>query len=296
MPIRFTCDACRTPLAVATRKAGSEVTCPRCEARIRVPELAVVGVASGLPAPASVTPPLGVAAPDAPPLSDEPDWSKIVEAVETQRVQVAAPSPVGVEYEVDYNLISIPRRMIYLQAGAIGVAVLFAFVIGYLVGRGMRGEAAEGVAAGEPVIVHVRVDFQEGVDKRSPDAGAAVIALPAGKLPPKKLAIAGLNPAQPALAGTEAIKLLEDLGGGYARGNDQGIAELLLKPGKYHVLVISNRAVRPGVTQPKPKDIATLAGYFESSADLFGDKKYDLSLRNFPKEAPLEVNMGISGR
>ena len=108
--------------------------------------------------------------------------------------------------------------------------------------------------------------------------------------------VAGLNPSQPALTAAEAIKTLEGIGGAYARGDNQGIAELLLKPGKYQVLVISNSAARSGATQPKPKDIAALAGYFESSPDLFGDKKYDFSLRRFPKESPLDVNMGISGR
>jgi hypothetical protein len=160
----------------------------------------------------------------------------------------------------------------------------------------VRPDGAEAGAGAEPVVVHVRVDYEQGVGKKVPDGGSAVIVLPAGKLPKKKLASAGLNPAQPSLAATEAIKALEGLGGAYARGDNQGIAELLLKPGKYQVLVLSKNAARPGVTQPKPKDIATLASYFESAADLFGDKKYDFSVRRFPKEAPLDVNMGISGR
>jgi len=294
MPIRFSCEVCRTPLAVATRKAGAEVNCPKCQAKIVVPAAtAAVGAPAMGP---SIEPP------DAPPIpgepgSEEPDWSKIVEAVEIPRSAiVSAGMRAPVEVEVDRDQISIPRRLIYVQAGVFAGALLFVFVIGYLVGRGVGPAGADAGAGAEPVVVHVRVDYEQGAGKKVPDAGAAVIVLPAGKPPKKKMAIPGLNPAQPSLTATETIKALEGLGGAYARGDNQGIAELLLKPGKYHVLVLSNNALRPGGAQPKPKDIATLASYFESAADLFGDKKYDFSLRRFPKEAPLDVNMGISGR
>src|SRR5687767_14691176 len=104
MPIRFSCEVCRTPLAVATRKSGSEVNCPKCQARILVPTATAavtaptIGGSSGLP--------------DAPPVStdpgsEEPDWSKIVEAVEVPRISVAtAATRAPLEVEIDRDQIS----------------------------------------------------------------------------------------------------------------------------------------------------------------------------------------------
>lgn len=39
MPIKFRCPSCRQTLSVTRRKAGQNVTCPACEAEVRVPDL-----------------------------------------------------------------------------------------------------------------------------------------------------------------------------------------------------------------------------------------------------------------
>ncbi len=38
MPVRFLCPHCNQLLAVASRKAGAQVNCPKCQAAIIVPD------------------------------------------------------------------------------------------------------------------------------------------------------------------------------------------------------------------------------------------------------------------
>lgn len=73
MPIRFRCPHCSKLLGIATRKAGTAITCPKCEQSVTVPqpgdaapggELDEIDQLLGNPAPAATAP---VAAPSAAP-------------------------------------------------------------------------------------------------------------------------------------------------------------------------------------------------------------------------------------
>src|SRR5262245_53980328 len=59
MPIRFACPACLAKLFVDSRKAGAVVDCPKCHARVRVPD-EVRPILEGIPLTAgpSTPPPL----------------------------------------------------------------------------------------------------------------------------------------------------------------------------------------------------------------------------------------------
>ncbi len=72
--------------------------------------------------------------------------------------------------------------------------------------------------------------------------------------------------------------------------NEQGQFELRVPPGIYRVLVISKHVQRPGGTGPKPDDIATLDGYFQSPAELIGPWRYELVERKLPDDGPLDIS------
>jgi phage FluMu protein Com len=98
MPIRFRCPHCRQSLVAASRKAGSEIRCPKCQGAQIVP-------------------------------AEEP---------ERETTLAPSPVPAGPPGEPtgDSGMILFPRRTLYIQAVLFVVLALGAFLIGYFVGRG----------------------------------------------------------------------------------------------------------------------------------------------------------------
>ncbi|MEX1232099.1 MAG: biopolymer transporter ExbD [Planctomycetaceae bacterium] len=79
MPIRFRCPQCRQLSGIATRKAGSPVQCPRCQARIIVP-LEDMGEATFDPAASDIEAEGAEAQrspSDAPDATDEDEWGRV---------------------------------------------------------------------------------------------------------------------------------------------------------------------------------------------------------------------------
>ena len=81
------------------------------------------------------------------------------------------------------------------------------------------------------------------------DEGAVVIVLPAGKLPDKRLPIAGLRPGDPPPAAGDATSAaLAKFGGAAARADASGDFTLSVPAaGSYRILVLSRQATREPV-------------------------------------------------
>lgn len=131
MPLRFLCPACHQLLSIATRKAGSEVDCPKCRSTIIVPasqdieepsaqlfderglELALDEIVAGSKpartAPASYSGAAG----------------GFLRSPGAQRAKAKS---------IADDLITISRRTLYLQAALLAIVAVVAFVCGYIIG------------------------------------------------------------------------------------------------------------------------------------------------------------------
>ncbi len=134
MPVRFVCPACHKLLSITSRKIGSQVQCPQCQATIIVPDPHDSTTHATLdprdeaePAEASVEKP--------PPRVPPPPgmtWREPPKAAKQSPANAAKAPPT------DANLITITRRTIYLQAVLIAVVAILAFLAGYVIGAAGR--------------------------------------------------------------------------------------------------------------------------------------------------------------
>ena len=160
MPIRFACTNCRQPLAIATRKAGTQVVCPKCQANLLVPT-------EKPPAPPVVNreereephfrqtveqiPSFSSLNLEVEPLPakqfDEPNYAELVGFDDVSAVVEAPPilHAPPIEYEEPSqrrglaskgSLVTVSRNVLYAQAILIVVVALVSFWIGYLSGVG----------------------------------------------------------------------------------------------------------------------------------------------------------------
>jgi hypothetical protein len=161
MPIRFACTNCRQSLAIATRKAGTQVVCPKCQANLLVPTekpLAppiitrkAVEVPQSVQQTVEQIPSFSSLNLEVEPLPakqfDEPNYAELVGFDDVSAVVEAPPilHVPPIEYEVPSqrrslaskgSLVTVSRKVLYAQAILIVVVALVSFGIGYLAGAG----------------------------------------------------------------------------------------------------------------------------------------------------------------
>jgi hypothetical protein len=134
MPVRFVCPACHKLLSITSRKIGSHVQCPQCQATIIVPDPHDSSTHATLD-------PRDEAEPGEPatevklPLVPPPPgmtWGETPKAVKR------APTDIGKAPPADTDLITITRRTVYLQAVLIAAVAVLAFIAGYVIGAAGR--------------------------------------------------------------------------------------------------------------------------------------------------------------
>ncbi len=288
MPVQFVCSACQQALKVGSRKAGCRVKCPKCQASILVPNPKEAADSQGVIQP--VRPADGQTVL----LDGLAIYDDVPAIIDRGAARSAATSR---DLAVDRRLVSISRRVLYAQAALIVVVATVAFGLGYRIGRGPL-TPGEPKAPLPPVEIEAAIAYRTDRGELAPDVGAVVIAIPAGSLPPgnSRFDAAGLRPQDPPpIEGHHMIRAIEGIGGLYQRVT-AGKPNLLVRPGKYHVLVISNRTVRPAAAQPTQADLTLLGRYFELPTSLIGANKYALALKTWPNDGPLAVNFGQSGK
>jgi hypothetical protein len=281
MPIRFACPHCSQKLSVSTRRAGASVDCPRCRRELTIPtpeKLPAAGEPRKSPAAAAATQ-AGAASegesaePDerdvfAQFVFDDDDEMELV--YDTSEPAAASPAAAAT---VDYDRISVPRRVLYLQGGLLGVVGLVCFTIGLIAGSGFF--SAPQPAASKPCIVSGAVTYT-AAGRLTPDEGAVVVALPQSREPEERASISGLRPSDPPPAGMQrGIEIIRTIGGAYTRADANGRYQLRLPTqGKYFLLVISRGAEAASLDHIQTEHLLKLGRFFDMPADLLGKQKY----------------------
>ena len=201
-------------------------------------------------------------------------------------------------------LLLLSRRAVYALAGLLLAVSLFAFLAGYLIGRGRRsaapGAAADQTAAEvDPVALDGSVIYSAAPGQFKPDVGAVAIALPVDKTPAEKLPAAGLRAGEAEESHWAPLaNALASFGGALARANAEGDFQLVVpQPGDYYLLLVSRHAKRPAAKAIDKDDLSQLASYFADGAGLIGPDKYVLFRRRLAGvPAPLNQDFGANGK
>ena len=180
MPIRFACTNCRQPLAIGSRKAGSQIICPKCQAEVTVPsenapvpppvvqqQVAVEPTPPPPPPPRSIEDIPSFSSlsievdPPAPQRLNEPNYAELLGFDDVSAAVETPPMPdvPPIEYErspdrktvtSDDALITISRKILYAQAVLIALVAILSFWIGYLSGAGSRPAETKEAPASQP--------------------------------------------------------------------------------------------------------------------------------------------------
>jgi hypothetical protein len=186
--------------------------------------------------------------------------------------------------------VAIPRYVLYLQGGLLGIVALVAFAIGMLAGGAILTQPPAPAAA-QACVIRGSVTYASG-PRQLPDEGAVIAILPQSQTKPdEKAPVAGLRPDDPTPGDTNrGIAILREIGGAYARTDANGRFELQVPDrGRYLVLVVSNRSLLRSVEQIQTGDILKIGPYFDNAADLLGNHRYQLTPESFQGDRDFPV-------
>lgn len=178
---------------------------------------------------------------------------------------------------VPSDKILLSRRVLYVEAALYVTVAAIAFGLGYLAGRGGWSAASKEEADVQMrVPVEGRVTLIPRTGSQRGDEGALVIVLPAGKLPGKRLPVAGLRPDDPPPAKGDAVSLaLAEFGAAVARADVSGAFTLFVPAaGSYRILIISRQAIREANGPLEQSDVSECGEYFDAPTDLLKRFRY----------------------
>ncbi|NUQ61361.1 MAG: hypothetical protein HUU20_02665 [Pirellulales bacterium] len=299
MAIRFYCPQCRGFLSIASRKAGTEIQCPKCGFFQTVPseEAAAAALAMGQ---LSQGPEMATEVPDLAIYDDDPVPLESPSRPKRAAAASLSPRPASPRtHRASADLVVYPRQTLYAQAVLFPAIAIVAFAAGYLVGRGDASYelfAEGGAGAKEEVLVDGRLVYDPGTGRLIGDEGAVVILLPQEKRPDKKLSVTDIRPHDPMPPESHrTIQGIQNLGGIYLRASASGEFSGLLLTGKYYALLISRHAQRPPDGFIDELDKQQMANYFDDPAALIHNYKYRWMPREIVagKHDPIEHNFGL---
>jgi hypothetical protein len=260
MSIRFFCSNCRQLLKAREDKIGRRMPCPKCKKPVTVPERSDPEVERARRQRESE----GQVDPFAELIVYDTDIVYETEAED------------GNTDDFDRRFIAIPRRVLYAHAILLATVTAAAFVCGYVAGHFTQTEPVPAEAA-EPERIAIEGQLKwEGSTGDIADKGAVIIAVPES-LAAQDQPLPGeeLNPARPVpKRSNQIVRTIEDWGGDYRRTNEVGEFELFLKPGRYHVLFISQQSERPQHAEPSRDHLVSLRRYFSPPEELIGPHRY----------------------
>jgi hypothetical protein len=305
MPIRFACEHCDSTLSVSSRKAGQDVTCPKCRQKTpvplssREPVKAAADARSATDSTSSSPPPIGLAdEPTSPPLTPgpidqalppEPEPPGAPPATFRQHTVTegddevtwviettpSGPSPYD-GGDIDFDRVSLPRYVLYAQGVLLVGVAMFALTFGILIGRGTAPSAVASKSEPKPCYLTGSVGKRTSGGTLAPDRGAVVMVVPQDKRPGDKAPVEGLRPDDPLPSADQpALGRIKSIGGDYARTDDEGHFKLRVPDvGDYFLLVISATAARKPTDRLETVHLAQLGRYVTNSAELLGDRQY----------------------
>jgi hypothetical protein len=297
MPIRFRCQHCRQRLSVRSKKAGAVVLCPACKNKVVVPIPPKPGeTPSGEPALAAQQPAeigqaatamvADEAAPDV--IASEEDDSGIpfpeftVYDYETEFIYETGDEDEGPRETVDFDLVAVPRWVLYAQGVLLGVVALLGFAFGVIMGSAAP-RLKETAQQSGPLTISGEVAYNAGDNLPTPDSGAAVLLVPEDARPEQKAAVSSFLPGGALVdASDPAVLSLRQIGGDFTRADGRGEFRLVApQPGPYFLLIISAHLDRPVSERAAPQDLAEPGRYVESAPELLAQKRYRWTRRRF---------------
>ncbi|MBN1909824.1 MAG: hypothetical protein JW818_08810 [Pirellulales bacterium] len=301
MPIRFLCTSCGQRLSIGSRKAGARIECPTCGEEQTVPEASTVRTPDNSPQQASDDVPSladvavydEIPAPPGPEPSPPAKGKTPVDAPKATRSQEESAPAASLSDE----MILLPRRTLYVQAGLFLALGLLALAAGYFIGRGdatLETVTAREEAARQPVRVSGTITWRDMRDTSQGDRGAVVIFLPEGARPDALILMDGLRPTDLPLAeDSPALRPIRDLGGVYTRTGPDGTYSVELPDrGRYNILFLSKWTRRPADVLPEQVDREELAAYFDDPTALIGRQKYHWAFRDFEADDRVDYDFG----
>lgn len=192
---------------------------------------------------------------------------------------------------IDYDRVSVPRLMLYLQGALLGIVALVCFSIGLVTGSAFFSAGPTGPVAAQPCEISGSISYTTG-NRLLPDAGAVVVALPQTERLQERVGVVGLRPGDPPPEPLErGVEIIRTIGGAYTRADDQGRFQLRLPDrGNYFVLVVSNHAQEASLDEIKTPDLLQMGRYFDAPADLLGKQKYQWSETTLRADRKLNVD------
>ena len=189
-----------------------------------------------------------------------------VQAVDVSEPDTASPS--------DWQMVSVPRRVVYLQGFLLGIVALVFFVFGMIVGSGSRSES--GPPRSQPCTISGMVLYKDSARQALPDESSIVIIVPLASRPDQKAAVGWAASSDPEPGETHpSIAVIRSLGGDYARVDRRGKYRLrVTTPGRYYLLIVSHHARRADGQQPQAGDLAQIGRYFVPATSLLDSQQY----------------------
>lgn len=192
--------------------------------------------------------------------------------------EMAGQSEARREFVIDPRRVSIPRSVVYWNAGLLVALTLGCFLFGFLLGQSV--ERRRGVVSDDnsPRMITGRVTYLAESGERLPDVGAALFVVPEEERPQmsEKIQTAGLQSVETGIdsRNPELMKLFQ-WGGGYARADETGNFQLLVaRPGRYFVLALSRAGRRSPDVELSRTELSQMSRLFESPQGLVSDRRY----------------------
>jgi phage FluMu protein Com len=308
MPIRFRCKRCNQWLAIASRKAGSEIQCPKCGWSQVVPnqEAASAAMAMDQFAKNHETAENGSSLTV---YDDQPAPIEIPQPAQQQKTAASTPASATADLSaaegqlalgkpVPRGMILYPRSTLYVQGALLLILFAVGFGSGYLIGRGGAENKEQGGQSGkERILIEGNLVYDPGTGRLAGDQNAVIIALPEGKYPKTKISFQGIRPKATSTESHESVQMIRKLGGEYARADASGEFSMVLPDrGSYHLLIISNQATRPEGTEIDEADVIELERYFSMAGPLISRSKYSWTLREIEDHIEIEHDFGRDGQ
>lgn len=173
--------------------------------------------------------------------------------------------------------VSVPRWIIYTQAGLLGAVGTLFFLFGILVGHFTSDRGAEVNATFDCRVIG-SVAYRIDGDLRA-DEGAVVFLLPASRKPDQRSPAELVNPATFKALDNAAIDRIHELGGAVVRTDENGSFDVLVDANygnglSYYLLVVSKNKRGFDTTQLSKEQNAVISTFFMPVEDVLDDRSY----------------------
>ncbi len=202
---------------------------------------------------------------------------------------------------VPRGMILFPRHVFYVQGVLFLVLGVITFAAGYFMGRGdasLKLQIEQEEASKERVLVEGTLSYRPGPNQVKPDERGVCIILPVDKFPEKPLIADGIRPSDTnPLKSHPSLRMIRELGGVYARADEQGSFDALVPDkGDYWVLIISGHSARDKNDEIDEPDLEELGHYFGQPELLIGRYKYRFKQETINSGFnPIELDFDLDG-